>query len=455
MRTAQSLIASEAKATHLALHDFLTGLANRRLFADRLAQALEQARRAKHLAAVICLDLDRFKEVNDTFGHHVGDELVQLVALRLQELCRASDTLARLGGDEFAILIPDGAPSGALALCDRITATFMAPMRLSVGPIHVKCSMGISLAQGGGVSADELMRQADLALYRAKDLGGNRHCFFEQEMDAALRRRRALEEDLRQALADGALELFYQPQVDGAGRMTGVEALVRWTHPARGAVSPTVFVPIAEECGLIGELGRFTLRQAFSDSARWPHLTVAVNVSARQLTLPRFLDDIAALVAEERASPGQLELELSERLLLDDDEHTHAVLRQLKAMGFSLALDDFGAGVSSLSCLRHYPIDKIKLGRSFIANLGIDPEAPAVVGAIVTLARALGLRVIAEGVETAAQRDLLIQVGCLEAQGHLFSPPAQRGQIDAFAANRPFERRRGAGSEARRRTTAR
>ncbi len=448
-RTAESLIASEAKATHLALHDFLTGLANRRLFSDRLSHALEQTRRSRHKTAVICLDLDRFKEVNDTFGHHIGDELVQLVAKRLHELCRASDTLARLGGDEFAILVPEATPLGALGLCDRIAASFLDPLPLSSGPVHITCSMGISLAGGEGATANELMRQADLALYRAKDLGRSRHCFFEQEMDAALKLRRSLENDLRQALAEEGLELHYQPQIDGGGHMTGVEALVRWTHSERGSVSPAVFVPIAEECGLIGDLGLFTLRRAFSDSARWPHLKVAVNVSARQIRQQRFIDDITGLVAATGVSPRQFELEITEGLLLDDDAHTHAVLRQLKEMGFSLALDDFGTGYSSLSYLRRYPIDKIKIDRSFITNLGVDVEAEAVVGAIVRLARALGLHVIAEGVETSQQRDTLLQVGCPEVQGFLFSPPVPCDEIDAFNAGKPFLVR-GAGRSTRR-----
>lgn len=430
---ARGLLASEARATHLALHDELTGLANRRLFSERLTLSLAQARRGGRPLAVVCLDLDRFKEVNDSFGHQAGDELVQVVGHTLQALCRAGDTLARLGGDEFAVLIPGASASDVAAFCERIIAALKTPLSIAGSQIHASCSMGVAVSTDAAASASELIRQADLALYRAKDLGRGRHCLFQPEMDAALKHRRSLETDLRAALRGDQLALHYQPQVDGRGRMTGVEALLRWRHPERGEVSPALFVPIAEECGLIGELGRYALRQAFRDKAKWPDLTVAVNISARQLRAPGFPAEVAQILAESGARAHGFELEITEGILLDDDDQTQSVLRQLKAMGFSLALDDFGTGYSSLSYLRRYPIDRIKIDRSFITSLGADAEAEVVVSAIVKLARALNLEVIAEGVETHAQRDRLLEVGCAEVQGFLFSPPVPAGQIEAMA----------------------
>ena len=428
-RMAQGLIASEARASHLAYHDALTGLPNRVLFFDRLTHALDQLRRDGPAIAIHALDLDRFKDVNDTFGHLVGDELIQEAARRMSALCRSSDTFARLSGDEFAIVQSGATAASAAALAARLIEAMNQPFDLAAGRVFVGCSIGVAMIADGALDPPEALRQADLALYRAKGLGGVQYCFFELEMDAAIKMRRALEGDLREALAAGALEMAYQPQVDRKGAMTGVEALVRWNHPTRGMVSPAFFVPIAEECGLIVELGLFTLRRAFEDSRRWPDLKTAINISANQIRMKDFVSSVEALVAELEVDPRRFELEITEGLLLGDDPATHDTLKRLRQLGFSLALDDFGTGYSSLSYLQRFPVTKIKIDRSFIANLGVDAESDAVVGAIVKLARALNLAVIAEGVETSEQRERLAAAGCGEVQGFLYSRPVTPDEI--------------------------
>lgn len=424
----QELIVSEARATHLAYYDSLTGLPNRVLFFDRLGAALEQARRSNQVAAVHCIDLDRFKEVNDTYGHHVGDELIQEAARRMARQCRACDTLARLAGDEFAIVQLGATPASAAALADRIIGMLSEPVDVGAGRIFVGCSVGISMVSGD-LDPAEALRQADLALYRAKQSGRGQLSFFEPEMDTAIRMRRAMEGELRTALAQGELKMCYQPQVNSRGLMTGVEALVRWRHPERGWVSPAFFVPVAEECGLIADLGMFTLRRAFEESRNWPGLRTAINVSANQVRMKDFVSRLADLVGEVGIDPRQFELEITEGILLGDDPQTHDTLTRLKTLGFSLALDDFGTGYSSLSYLQRYPISKIKIDRSFIANLGVDAESDAVVGAIVKLARALKLSVIAEGVETSGQRDRLAAAGCSDIQGYFYSMPLSAEEI--------------------------
>ena len=429
-RMAQGLIASEARAAHLAYYDPLTGLPNRVQFFDKLGQSLGQISRGHGAVAVLCIDLDRFKEVNDTYGHHVGDELIREAGRRLSAQCRSCDTFYRLSGDEFAIVQVQAEAKGGGALADRLVRTLAEPIQLGSGMVFAGCSIGIAVISASGVEPEEAFRQADLALYRAKASGKGQFAFFESEMDAAIKTRRALEGDLRLALAAGDLQMNYQPQVNHRDQMTGVEALVRWNHPERGMVSPAFFVPIAEECGLIGELGLFTLRRAFEDSHRWPGLRVSINVSASQLRMKDFVPRVEALLKEQKVDPFNFELEITEGLLLGDDPATHETLRRLRGIGFQLALDDFGTGYSSLSYLQRYPINKIKIDRSFISNLGWDSEAGAVVGAIVKLARALKLQVIAEGVETDVQRSELIAVGCSDIQGYLFSRPVGAEDIE-------------------------
>ena len=311
-------------------------------------------------------------------------------------------------------------------------AELARPLDLPFGRVFPGASVGVTLVADARTDGDEALRQADLAMYRAKDAGRGRFQFYEPEMDLALKSRHALERDLREALRAETLTMVYQPQLDGDRRVVGVEALVRWTHAERGPVSPAFFVSIAEECGLIDELGEFTLRRAFTDSLRWPRLTVAVNVSAIQIRAGDFDRLAGRLLRETGADPRRIELEITEGILLEDDEVTQETLGRLRAMGFSLALDDFGTGYSSLAYLRRYPIDKIKIDRSFITNLGAEREAEAVVGAIVKLARALNLKVIAEGVETDAQRSGLSRAGCHNIQGFLYSPPIPADAVAAY-----------------------
>jgi len=435
-QAAESLIASEARAKHMALHDALTGLPNRSLFEERLHQAIEGLSRHGGQMAVLAIDLDRFKAVNDTYGHAAGDELIRAVAGRLTAVCRANETVARLGGDEFGVVAAQIDGRGASALAERLVEALSGALELSCGGIFVSGSVGVALidADEAHVGSVEAARRADVALYRAKDQGRGRSCFFEADMDAALRVRRGLETDLRQAMQDGGVWLAYQPQVDAFGKVVGVEALARWTHPTRGAIPPAAFVPLAEDCGLIDELGRMVMRRAFTDSLRWKGLKVAVNVSALQMKQADFPRQVADLLRETGARAEGIELEITEGALLGDDETTHHAIERLREMGFSLALDDFGTGYSSLSYLRRYPIDKIKIDRSFITPLGEDKEASAVVHAIVRLAKALRLSVIAEGVETNLQREQLKEIGCAQAQGFLFSAPVSADRIDALIA---------------------
>ncbi|WP_297511742.1 EAL domain-containing protein [uncultured Caulobacter sp.] len=435
-KIAEGLIASEARAKHMALHDALTGLANRVLFEERLRQAIDGLSRRRGAVAVLAIDLDRFKAVNDTHGHAAGDELIQIVAKRLAALCRAGETVARLGGDEFGVVAVDLDPRGAAAAADRLVAALSAPVDLSCGTVFVGGSIGIALIDHAEahVGAVEAARRADVAMYRAKEEGRGRYCFFEAEMDSALKARRGLEADLRAALRDGGVWVAYQPQVDAIGRVVAVEALARWTHPTKGAISPAAFVPLAEDCGLIDDLGRLIMRRAFADSRRWKDLKVAVNVSVLQMRQPDFPEQVAEILRETGAHAHAIELEITEGALLGDDEATHDAISRLRKMGFSLALDDFGTGYSSLSYLRRYPIDKIKIDRSFITPLGDDKEAGAVVAAIVRLAKALHLSVIAEGVETDEQRQRLKDIGCAQAQGFLFSAPVAADAIDALVA---------------------
>ena len=433
-RGAQALVASESRSSFMAFHDHLTGLPNRALFQDRLSVALRALQRGGEPIGVFLIDLDRFKQVNDCYGHGAGDALIIEVASRLQGLLRANDTICRLGGDEFAILCTSVSSKGLATLAERIIATLAEPIELDFGRMFVGASVGVTVIADSRADGGEALRQADLAMYSAKDAGGACYRFFELEMDLALKTRQSLEADLRDALANDELTMVYQPQIDAKGHTSGVEALVRWEHHLRGAVSPTCFVAIAEEGGLIEALGAFTFRRAFADSLRWPNLRVAVNVSAIQLRSTGFLPLIRQILKETGADSRRIELEITEGVLLNDDFATHQTLRTLREIGFTIALDDFGTGYSSLSYLRKYPVDKVKIDRSFITSLGNDREAEAVVGAIVKLARALSLDVIAEGVETDAQLAGLRRAGCRDVQGYIYSRPMAADDIEGFVS---------------------
>ena len=425
---------AEARIAHLAHHDPLTDLPNRTLFRIRLEEALGRARRGESFA-VCCLDLDRFKDVNDSLGHPVGDALLQAVTRRLLAELRETDTVARLGGDEFAVIQSSvHQPGDAIALAERLIAALGAPFTIEGNRVVVGASIGIAVAPGDGLDADLLLRNADMALYRAKADGRGRFSFFETDMDVRMQTRRSLELDLRQALVAGEFELFYQPLVNIRTRgVTGFEALLRWRHSERGLVLPDRFIPVAESMELIVPIGAWVLAQACAEAARWPGSPkVAVNLSPIQFASPTLVEDLAAALAGSGLDPRRLELEITETVMLKDSEATLATLHGLKALGVGIALDDFGTGYSSLRYLQRFPFDKVKIDRSFIANLGQSRESTAIVRAVIDLCSGLAMTSTAEGVETGSQLRILAQNGCTEAQGYHFSRPCPPRDIPAL-----------------------
>lgn len=432
------LRASEAQAQHLAFHDVLTGLPNRALFNDRLDQALARARRGRPFA-VLAMDLDRFKQVNDTLGHAIGDLLIRAFAARLQRILRDVDTIARLGGDEFMVILSEAALRADIeSVCDRILAAVREPFELGGSRAFVGISIGVVRVPDAGLDRGELIRKADIALYRAKSEGRSGYRIFTPCMDASVKMRAELEVDLRDALAKGGqLEVHYQPEVGPDGRtIVGLEALLRWNHPVRGPIPPERIIPIAEETGLIDRLDDFVLAEACRMAGRWQDLFVAVNLSAVRFRSPGLAEHIIAIVAHGGCHPRQIELEITESVLLQDEEVARAILERLRAAGFRVALDDFGTGYSSLSYLRKFRVDKIKIDRSFTQNLTQDAEAAAIVASMVTLGHAIGLTVTAEGVENAEQMRLLADAGCNELQGYLFSRPIPGAEILSLLALR-------------------
>jgi diguanylate cyclase (GGDEF)-like protein len=430
------LEASRAEAQHLAFHDALTGLANRALFEDHLALALR--RRDTH-AAVLLLDLDRFKNVNDTLGHQAGDALIQEFGKRLSALTRESDTIARFGGDEFAILVEGATMPVVRQLAERILEDIRRPFDIFEAQAHVGVSIGIAMSHGSGGDPLDLVRKADIALYRAKDGGRNGYRLFSPEMDESVKLRSTIEEELRDAVTTGrGLCLHYQPLVGSNGKVLGLEALLRWKHPRRGLISPGQFVSVAEETGLIVPLGEWVLRQACLASRGWPGLFVAVNLSPVQFHAPDFYDGLMRIVRETRADPRAIQLEVTERVLLDDDDSVRGILAKLRAADFKIVLDDFGTGYSSLSYLRKFEVDKIKIDGSFVQHLGEVSDSAAIVTAVLALGKAMGLTVSAEGVETADQRTFLQIAGCSEMQGHYFSPALPESEIEQLLGHGRF-----------------
>ncbi|MCO6415046.1 EAL domain-containing protein [Siccirubricoccus sp. KC 17139] len=439
---------AEARIAHLAHHDTLTGLANRALFRRRLDEALARARQGGAFA-VLCLDLDRFKEVNDTLGHPVGDALLRQAAERLQALLREADSLARLGGDEFAVIqVAMERSADAAALARRLVATLAAPFELEGHQVMIGTSIGIAVAPRDGMDGDALLKAADMALYRAKADGRGRWRFFEPEMDARMQLRRALETDLRRALSRGEFELFYQPIVTLASRqVAGFEVLLRWRHPERGLVPPDAFIPLAEEIGLIGPIGEWVLRQACREAARWPApLRVAVNLSPAQFAGRVLVDAVTAVLRETGLDAARLEVEITEAVMLQDTRTTLVTLHRLKALGVRIAMDDFGTGYSSLGYLQRFPFDKVKIDRSFTRELERSRKSNAIIRAVVGLCAGLDMGVTAEGVETAAQLETLSRCGCDEAQGFLFGQPRPAAELPEML--RQLEQARRAASAA-------
>ena len=422
---------AEERITHLAHYDALTDLPNRTLFHERLKRELAEATLDRQVA-VLYIDIDEFKSVNDSLGHMIGDALLKSVAASLAGCVRKSDFVARLGGDEFAIVQTDVSNTDdVMMLVGRIFEAIRSPYQCLGHQVTTDASIGIAMAPRDGADIDRILKNADLAMYAAKAAGRRTYRFFETEMEAEVRARRSLEIDLRQALVDGGFEVHYQPCVGlQSGEITGCEALVRWRHPQRGMISPAEFIPLAEDTGLINQLGEWVLNTACKEAANWPgDIRLAVNVSPIQFRSGTLALKVMAALAGSGLAPGRLELEITEAVLIRDDEAALAVLHDLRAIGVRIALDDFGTGYSSLSYLQRFPFDKIKIDRCFITDIAEPGGSSSIVQAVVTIAADRHMTTTAEGVETAEQRDLLRDLGCSEMQGYLFSPPKPAGDI--------------------------
>ncbi|MGV8844150.1 MAG: putative bifunctional diguanylate cyclase/phosphodiesterase [Pseudomonas sp.] len=427
---------TELRETHtqiafLARHDLLTGLPNRAVLCEELDGALTHIARGAELA-LLCLDLDRFKPVNDTFGHAAGDELLRQVAARLRACTRDSDLIVRLGGDEFAIVqMGTPQPSSATALARRIIDSLSSVFDLDGQPVRISTSVGVAVAPFDGADAMSLLRSADLAMYSAKADGRGTLRFFEPKMDADMRARRNLEADLRLALERGEFELAYQPQVDAASHVVcGVEALLRWRHPQRGVVSPLDFIALAEDTRLIVPIGRWVLEQACRDAMAWPaSVRVAVNVSSVQFRHGSLLRDVLGALQLSGLPARRLELEITESVILADAQQTLSALHELRSLGAHVALDDFGTGYSSVSYLRDFPFDRIKIDRSFVRDVDTNSAAQAIIRAVVELSRSLSMSTTVEGIETPQQLQIVQQLGCTEVQGYLFGRPCAAAEI--------------------------
>jgi diguanylate cyclase len=427
------------RIAHLAFHDALTGLPNRAVFTDHLTRAVEQAKAAREPMAVLCIDLDGFKAVNDIYGHPAGDALLVGAAQRLRSAVRGNELVARLGGDEFVVVQVGGEqPSHAGLLSERILGALAEPFTIDGQSVRISACIGIALFPTDAATPSDLVKNADMALYRAKAEGRGSARFYEAAMDEALRQRRQLDSDLREALDRGELAVHYQPLATlETGSILGFEALLRWSHPTLGAIGPDVFISLAEESGLIVRLGEWVLREACAEAARWdPPLKLSVNLSPVQFVQEDLAGSIARILAETGLDPRRLELEVTEGLLIKDAEHAIAVLERLKAMGVEISMDDFGTGYSSLAYFRMFPFDKIKIDQSFIRDMIANPQARAIIRSVIGLGRGLGVPVVAEGVETAAQLDALRDEGCDQVQGYLIARPNPIG----FFAGVVFDR---------------
>jgi diguanylate cyclase (GGDEF)-like protein len=426
---------AEDEIHRLAFYDPLTQLPNRRLLQDRLGQALAGGQRSRHYGALLFLDLDNFKTLNDTRGHEAGDRLLIETAQRIQASLRAGDTVARLGGDEFLVILEDlsaeihDAAVQTREVGEKIREALAEPYLLAGREFHCAASLGVTLFFGEEESVETLLKQADLAMYKAKEAGRNTLRFFDPAMQTALNERSALEADLRLAMEAGQLRLYYQPQVDSAHRMISAEALLRWEHPQRGMVMPDDFISLAEETSLILPIGEWVLATACRQIKVWStesasrDLKLAVNVSARQFRQPGFVDQVRNILTQTGANPQRLTIELTESMVLDDVADAFKKMHALTAIGIGFSLDDFGTGSSSLSYLTRLPLDQLKIDRSFVLNLPEDRNDAIIAQTIITMAKSLGLDVIAEGVETEAQREFLEQHHCTGYQGYLFSRP--------------------------------
>ena len=433
--------AAREQMKYAAYHDGLTGLPNRMLLQDRLGQAIEVARRQERPLAVMFLDLDRFKYINDSLGHDVGDQLLQSVAQRLQDSLRHSDTISRQGGDEFVVLLPnvEHAKDAAIS-AEKMLAAQMRPHHIGPHKLHISVSIGISVYPDDGQDTETLIKCADIAMYHAKERGRNKYKFYKHEMNMRVVERQSIEAELRLALERQEFVLYYQPVVHLlTGKIVGVEALIRWQHPERGLLSPEQFVPVAEDCGLILPMGRWVL-EACRQAQAWnqmglPPVTIAINTSAHEFRAKDFIENIRATLVETGLPPHLLELEMTETVLMRDTEDTNSALRALVDMGVKLAIDDFGTGFSSLSYLKQYPTDALKIDRSFVGQMISNKDSAAIVSAVISLGINLRKRTIAEGVETAEQYALLLALHCDEGQGYYFSHPVAAGEFAALLSS--------------------
>jgi len=425
---------TQERINFLARHDLLTGLPNRAVLRDELERALVGCRRGESLA-LLCLDLDRFKPVNDTYGHAAGDVLLKQVAERLRQCVREVDMVARMGGDEFAVVLRGAAqPQASTQLGQRIIDVLSSPFEIDGHVVHIGTSVGVALAPIDGDDPETLLRHGDLALYRAKSEGRGQVSYFEPAMNERIEARRGLENALREAIGRGQFTLAYQPQFDlHDGRLIGVEALLRWPHPQRGLIAPDEFIPLSEETGLIVPIGRWVLQQACRDALRWPgHVPVAVNVSAVQFARGALARDVEQALSDTGLPPRRLELEITETAMIKDPATVLSVLHQLRERGVRIALDDFGAGYSSLSHLRSFPFDQLKIDRSFVRDAPERADLRAIIRGVATIADGMGMRTTAEGVETAEQMAAVRELGCTSVQGYLLGRPMSAEAINAL-----------------------
>jgi diguanylate cyclase (GGDEF)-like protein/PAS domain S-box-containing protein len=430
------------RIAHLAFHDALTGLPNRAVFADHLARTVAKAGESADPVAILCVDLDGFKAVNDIYGHPAGDALLIAAAQRLRACVRGHELVARLGGDEFAVVQAGGdQPGHAGLLAQRVVDAMAEPFAINQDTVRVSASVGVALFPDDAADPESLVKNADMALYRAKAEGRGTARFYEAAMDEALRRRRQLEADLRQAIGRGELSLHYQPLADlESGSILGFEALLRWNHSQLGAIGPAAFIPLAEESGFIVKLGQWVLREACSEAARWtPALKLSVNLSPIQFTQGDLAAEVEAILAETGLDPDRLELEVTEGLLIKDAEKAIAILERLKALGVQISMDDFGTGYSSLSYFRMFPFDKVKIDQSFIRDMIENPQARAIIRSVIGLGRGLGMPVVAEGVETPEQLEALRSEGCDQVQGYWISRPGPIANFEGVVMDRDPE----------------